>query len=333
MTDRPDPSAAPAPDPVPAPGQATPATPAPKTSADAERLGPGRAAAALLSGYVIWGLSPLFYKLLAFASPAEIVLHRAIWSAPLLAILLVSARRWSAAVSVLGDKRMLALLAVTSLLIGANWWTFIFAVNSGQVLEISLGYYINPLMNVAVGVFVASERFGRLRAVAVALAALGVVNQIVTVGELPVIALFLAVTFTGYGYFRKTMAVDGRIGLFWETAIIALPSLVILGFVEFGGGGGHFREGWSQAALLVFSGVMTVGPLLLFLTGARGLSFAVIGAAQFIAPTLQFCVGLFYGEVFTPAHAITFALIWAGLAVFVADLLLFERKKRQKARS
>jgi chloramphenicol-sensitive protein RarD len=303
-----------------------------KSSADAQRLGPGRAAAALLSGYVIWGLSPLFYKLLAFASPAEIVLHRAIWSVPLLAILLVSARRWSAAVSVLADTRMLALLAVTAVLIGANWWTFIFAVNSGQVLEISLGYYINPLMNVALGVFIASERFGRLRAVAVGLAALGVVNQIVTVGELPIIALFLAVSFTGYGYLRKTMAVDGRIGLFWETAIIALPSLAILGFVEFGGGG-HFREGWSQAALLVLSGAMTVGPLLLFLTGARGLSFAVIGAAQFIAPTLQFCVGLVYGEVFTPAHAITFALIWAGLAVFVADLLLFERKKRQKARS
>jgi len=318
----------------PAPAPATPATPTRVSgaSADAARLDPRRAAAALLSGYVIWGLSPLFYKLLAFASPAEIVLHRAIWSAPLLAILLVTARRWTPALAVLADKRLLGLLAVSAVLIGANWWTFIFAVNSGQVLEISLGYYINPLMNVAVGVFVASERFGRLRGVAVGLAALGVVNQIVTVGELPVIALFLAVTFTGYGYLRKTLAVDGRIGLFWETVIIALPSIVVLGFVEFGGHG-HFREGWSQAGLLMLSGAMTVVPLLFFIMGARGLSFAVIGAAQFIAPTLQFCVGLLYGEVFTPAHAVTFVLIWAGLAVFVADLLLYERKKREKARS
>lgn len=312
----------------PAPAPATPATP---VSADAGRLGPGRAAAALLSGYVIWGLSPLFYKLLAFAGPTEIVLHRAIWSAPLLALLLITARRWTPALAVLADKRMLGLLLVTAVLIGANWWTFIFAVNSGQVLEISLGYYINPLMNVAVGVFIASERFGRLRAVAVGLAALGVVNQIITVGELPVIALFLAITFTGYGCLRKTMAVDGRIGLFWETAIIALPSMAVLGFVEMSGGG-HFRDGWSQALLLMASGAMTVAPLLFFIMGARGLSFAVIGAAQFIAPTLQFCVGLIYGEVFTAAHAITFALIWAGLAVFVVDLLLFERQKRRKAR-
>ena len=313
----------------PAPAQAAPASP---VGADSRRLDPGRAGAALITGYVIWGLSPLFYKLLAFASPTEIVLHRAIWSAPLLALLLITAKRWTPALSVLGDKRMLALLLGTAILIGANWWTFIFAVNSGQVLEISLGYYINPLMNVALGVFVAAERFGTLRKVAVGLAALGVVNQVVTVGELPIIALFLAGSFTVYGYLRKTMAVDGRIGLFWETVIIALPSLVVLGFVEFGGGGGHFRDGWSEALLLILSGAMTVAPLLFFLIGARGSSFAVIGAAQFIAPTLQFCVGLLYGEAFTLAHAITFALIWLGLAVFVADLLLYERKKRSKAR-
>lgn len=313
--------------PVPAP-----ATQAETPPPDPARLDPARAGAALVTGYVIWGLSPLFYKLLAFASPTEIVLHRAIWSVPLLALLLIVARRWTPAVSVLAEPKKLALLGGTALLIGANWWTFIYAVNSGQVLEISLGYYVNPLMNMAVGVFIASERFGRLRQLAVALAALGVVNQVVTVGELPLIALFLAVSFTAYGYLRKTMAVDGRIGLFWETLIIAIPSLAALGFVEFGGGDGHFRDGWSEALLLMLSGVMTVGPLLFFLTGARGSSFAVIGAAQFIAPTLQFCVGLVYGEVFTAAHALTFALIWLGLAVFIADLLVFERKKRRKAR-
>ncbi|MGJ3232763.1 MAG: EamA family transporter RarD [Oceanicaulis sp.] len=315
MTDRP----------VPAP--ATPATPA---GADAQRLDPARAGAALITGYVIWGLSPIFYKLLAFASPTEIVLHRAVWSVPLLAILLIMARRWTPALSVLREPRKLGLLAITALLIGANWWTFIFAVNSGQVLEISLGYYINPLMNLAVAAFIAGERFGRLRQVAVGLAVLGVLNQILTVGELPLIALFLAASFTVYGYLRKTMAVDGRIGLFWETAIIALPSLAAIVFIETRSGG-EFTEGAGQALLLILSGVMTIGPLLFFLTGARGSSFAVMGAAQFIAPTLQFCVGLIYGEVFTPAHAVTFALIWAGLAVFVADLLLSERRKRRKA--
>ncbi|MFW6412610.1 MAG: EamA family transporter RarD [Oceanicaulis sp.] len=300
-------------------------------SADSARLAPGRAAVSLLSGYFVWGLSPIFYKLLGFASATEIVLHRALWSVPLLALILVMARRWSAAVTLVADRKALALLLLTAALIGANWWTFIFAVNSDRVLEVSLGYFINPLMNVAVGVFVASERFGKLRGLAVGLAALGVLNQIVTVGELPVIALFLAASFTAYGYVRKTIAVDGRIGLFWETLIIAVPSVVALGFVEFGGDG-HFRDGPWQALLLILTGPMTVAPLLFFIMGARGLSFAVIGAAQFVAPTLQFCVGLMYGETFTPAHAITFALIWAGLAVFVIDLLLYERRKRRAAR-
>ena len=301
-------------------------------AADPVRTDPVRASATLLGGYVIWGLSPIFYKALAFASPTEIVLHRAIWSAPLLALILIAARRWTSALSVLTDRKTLALLALTSALIAANWWVYIFAVNSGQVLEVSLGYFINPLMNVAVGVFIASERFGRLRGAAVGLAALGVLNQIVTVGELPLTALFLAASFTAYGYVRKTMTLDGRAGLFWETAIISLPSLVMLGFVELGGEG-HLRDGWSSSLLLVLTGPMTVAPLLLFVIGARGVSFAIIGAAQFIAPSLQFGLALAFGETFTAAHALTFGLIWSGLAVFVLDLVLYERKRRNEAKS
>ncbi|XBQ16893.1 MAG: EamA family transporter RarD [Oceanicaulis sp.] len=307
------------------------ASKSPPPSPESGRLAPAPAAATVLAGYAIWGLSPIFYKFLSFAGPTEIVLHRAIWSVPLLAVLVIAARKWRAAMSVLADPKAVGLLLLSAALIGANWWTFIFAVNTDQVLEVSLGYFINPLMNVAVGVFIASERFGRLRAVAVGLAALGVINQIVTVGELPVIALFLAASFTAYAYIRKTVATDGRIGLFWETVIIAGPSLVALVFVEFGGGG-HFRAGWGEAALLILTGPMTVAPLLFFILGARGLSFAVIGAAQFLAPTLQFCVGLYYGEPFTAAHAVTFGLIWAGLAVFVADLLIWERRKRRAAK-
>lgn len=293
------------------------------------RLDPARAGAAAVSGYVLWGVSPLFYQLFDFTSPAEIVLQRAVWSAPILLVILLAARRWPATVAVLADRKTLGLLALTSLLIAANWWLFIFAVNSGQVLSVSLGYFINPLMNVAVGVLILGERFGRLRAVAVGLAALGVVNQIITVGELPVIALVLAASFCAYGYLRKTIAVDGRIGLFWETVIIGVPSLIALGFLETGGGG-HFFDGPREAILLMLTGPMTVAPLLLFILGARGLSLAIIGAFQFIAPSLQFAIGVAGGEVFTPAHALTFGLIWAGLAVFVFDLLSYERKRRRE---
>ncbi|PWE18236.1 EamA family transporter RarD [Marinicauda salina] len=298
------------------------------------RLDPGRAGAAALAGYAIWGVSPIFYKFLGFASAAEIVLQRGVWSAlTLLGLLLIAAKTREAA-RLVRDPRTMGLLVLSTALISANWWLFIYSVNSGQVLSVSLGYYINPLMNVAVGVFVARERFGPLRVAAVGLAALGVINQIVVVGELPWISLVLAASFTLYGYVRKTIAVDGRIGLFWETTIIAIPSLIAIGFLETGGlfgAEGHFTDGPGRAALLVLTGPMTVAPLLLFIIGARGLHFATLGVLQFVAPSLQFGVGLLYGEPFSPAHLVTFALIWTGLAVFVADLLRFRAKSRRPA--
>ena len=312
---------------------------APQRSAPAQsgppepgRLDPVRAGAAAFSGYLIWGLSALFYKLISYAGATEIVLHRAFWSVPFLALLLVAGRRFGAAIRLLADRRAMATLVATALLIGANWWIFIYAINSGQVLEVSLGYFINPLMNVAVGVFIAHERFGPLRAVAVGLAALGVLNQILIVGAVPIMALFLAGTFTLYGYLRKTITTDGRIGLFWETVIIAIPSIVALSFLETSSAG-HFLDGPWQALGLIMTGPMTVAPLLLFVIGARGLHFATLGVLQFIAPSLQFAIGLATGEPFSPLYLITFVLIWAGLAVFVIDLLNFSRKqRREKAR-
>jgi len=310
----------------PAPDVPPPAPGAPEPSG---RMEPLRAGMTALAGYAVWGLSPIFYKLLAFASAAEIVLHRAVWSVPALLIILWMARRVGPAMAVLKDRRALMMLGFTALVIGSNWWLFIFAVNDGRVLEVSLGYFINPLMNVAVGVFIAHERFGRWRAVAVGLAALGVVNQIITVGELPLIALVLAGTFTIYGYVRKTIAVDGRIGLFWETAILAVPSFIALIFVEIGSGG-HFFTGPQAALLLILTGPMTVAPLLLFILGARGVSFATLGLLQFLAPTLQFIVALAYGETFTLGHLVTFALIWSGLAVFALDLLNSHNKAQRE---
>lgn len=301
----------------------------PSSPSPSNRLDPTRAGLAAVSGYVVWGLSPLFYQLIDFAGPAEIVLQRAIWSAPVLLIILLMAGRWQSTIAVLSDRKTLWVLALTSVLIAANWWLFIYAVNTEQVLSVSLGYFINPLMNVAVGVMVLGERFGRLRAVAVGLATLGVINQVITVGELPLIALVLAASFCAYGYVRKTIEVDGRIGLFWETVIIGVPSLVALAFLE-GSGSGHFFDGPWEAFLLIATGPMTVAPLLLFILGARGLSLAIIGAFQFIAPSIQFAIGVIGGEPFSFAHAITFAFIWAGLAVFVVDLLHFENKRRRE---
>lgn len=298
--------------------------------ADADgRLAPLRAGGVALAGYVIWGFSPLFYQAIGYAQPSEIVLHRAIWSAPCLLGLLYFARKLPAALAVLKDRRALLLLLGSSVLIAANWWIFIFAVNNGRVLDVSLGYFINPLMNVAVGVFIARERFGPLRAAAVGLAALGVLNQILAVGVFPWIGLSLAASFTLYGYIRKTIAVDGRIGLFWEVVLLSAPSLAVLGGLAAAGAPSHFLDGPGQTLGLILTGPMTVAPLLLFIIGARGLHFATIGVLQFVAPTLQFAIGLAGGEAFSPAYLATFVLIWAGLGVFVYDLLRFAAKTRR----
>jgi chloramphenicol-sensitive protein RarD len=302
------------------------------TQAEAQ-IDPLRAGGILLSAYILWGLSPIYFKLAAFASPLEIVLHRALWSAPVLVVLLLIAGNLRTALSVARDWRKLGLLAISGAIIGSNWLIFIWAINSGRVLDVSLGYFINPLMNVAVGVFVASERFSRLRAIAVGLAALGVINQMIQLGEIPYIGLYLAVSFTLYGYIRKRIAVDAQTGVFWETALIFLPSIILLAIFS-GHASEHFTsffDGAYEMAILLGTGIVTVTPLVLWATGARRLSFAVIGVVQFVAPSLQFAVGLLYGEAFNIAHAITFGLIWLGLAVFVTDLILHERKASQQA--
>lgn len=294
-----------------------------------DRLDPKRAGMSAIAAYLLWGFIPIFYKFLDFADAAEIVLHRVIWSAPFLFVLLYLARRSRATFAVLADRKTLLVLLFTALVIGANWWVFIYAINTDRVLEVSLGYFINPLMNVAVGMLVASERFNRLRALAIGLAALGVINQIFAVGELPILALFLALSFTVYGYVRKTIQIDARIGLFWETVVIGLPSLIVVTVIEMTSSNGHFTDGPYEMIMLILAGPVTVIPLLFFLMGARGLTFATIGILQFIAPSIQFGVGLAYGEPFSLAHLFTFILIWLGLAVFVFELLNFERQRQR----
>lgn len=258
--------------------------------------------------------------------PVEIVLHRVVWAVPLLLAALAVSGKVKQAFAAIARPRTLITLLATAALISVNWWVFIFAVNSGHVLQASLGYYINPLMSVAVGVFVLREPLGPFRITAIVLAALGVANQILTVGEVPWISLILAVSFTAYGYLRKVAAVDGRIGLFWETGFLLPFSIVGLAVLQLGGNG-HFHESTGHALMLMSAGVVTVVPLLLYTIGVRGLRLSTMGLMQFIAPTLQFAIGVAGGERFTTGHVVTFAFIWAGVAVFVFSQLRRERKR------
>ncbi len=283
-----------------------------------------RALFAGLTGYLIWGVSPLYFQLVSFAGALEIVAHRILWSLPILFAALWFAGKLRPAFNALKDKRVLLTLLATSVLISINWLLFVFAVNNDRVLEASLGYYINPLMSVAVGVVILREPLGPWRITAIALAALGVANLIITAGTVPWISLALAITFTAYGYLRKTVAVDSRIGLFWETAFLLPPALGVLVWMQMQGQG-HFLQSPAEAGLLILAGLITIVPLLLYIIGARGLRLSTMGLLQFTAPSLQFAIGVMRGETFTAAHMITFALIWAGVATFTWSQLRRER--------
>lgn len=292
------------------------------------RAGIGYAAAA----YAGWGLFPLFFKLLDHVAAFEILLHRMVWAAPSVLALVLVTGRWSQARAVFADRAAVATLLATALLLSVNWVAFIWAVNAGRVLEASLGYYINPLVSVALGLVFLGERLTRAQAAAVALAAAGVANQIIAVGAAPWASLVMATTFATYGLLRKTVAADARTGLLVETALmapLAVIALVWLGVT----GAGRFGGDLTTSAWLIATGPVTVGPLVLFALGARRLRLSTLGLLQYIAPTMHFITAIAYGEPFAPAQALTFGLIWTGLAVFSLDAWRRDARARRAQRA
>jgi chloramphenicol-sensitive protein RarD len=243
-----------------------------------------------------------------------------VWSVALLALLLLGRGGWSRVRATLADRRSFRVLAVTSVLVSVNWLTFIWGIGSGHVVECSLGYFISPLVNVVLGVALLGERLRRRQAAAVALAAVAVLLNTVALGRVPWIALVLAGSWGAYGLLRKTVRVDALEGLAVETLLlapIALGFLVVLGTR----GQGQFGVQTGITVLLACAGFVTALPLLWFVHGARRMPYSTIGLLQYLAPTLQFLLGvLAYGEPFPPLRAVSFALIWAALAVFSWDL-------------
>lgn len=300
---------------------AVPANAAPSPVGDI-RQGVGFAAAA----YILWGLTPIFFKALHAVPAIEIVVQRMFWSLPFIALLVAATGRLGQARAVFKDRRALFTLAASALLLSANWFVYIWSVNSGQILQASLAYYINPLVSVGLGVVFLSERLSRWQIVAVALAALGVLNQAVAVGVFPWAALFMATSFGAYGLIRKTVAADSRTGLLVETIWLAPIAVASITWLELTGSGHLFSGGAAATWLLVATGPVTVLPLLLFAMGARRLKLSTMGLLQYFAPTLQFICAVAYGEAFTVAHGITFGLIWLGLAIFTIDGVRRDRR-------
>ncbi|HEY5762495.1 MAG TPA: EamA family transporter RarD [Rhodocyclaceae bacterium] len=278
---------------------------------------PHRGAYAAIAAYLIWGLTPVYFKALAAVGAGEIIAHRVLWSVLLLAIVLLAARRRQGVEAIRRQPRLLLWLTLSAVLVTSNWLVYVWAVNAGRVLEASLGYYINPLVTVVLGALVIGERMSRWQRIAFALAALGVANQIVQVGALPWVALFLATTFALYGLLRKQLAIDPLTGLFVETLLLAPLALWYLAGLSASGELAFGQLGWRIDWLLVAAGLVTSLPLVLFAFGARRLRMATMGFLQYLAPTLMFGLGvLVYDEPFGAGRLTTFALIWAGLAIY-----------------
>lgn len=280
-----------------------------------------------LIAYVMWGVFPIYFKLVQSVPPTEVLVHRIVWAVPFGALILHVRKQWPEVRAAFGSPSTLFWLALAALFISANWFIYIWAVQQDEVLQASLGYYINPLMYVLVGVVFLKERLRRPQVISVLLAAIGVSYLTIKGGQFPFVAVSLALLFTLYGVIRKQVAIGAMPGLFIETVLLFPFAMAWLGWlmvsqqVAFGGGQ------LSMSLLLMLAGPLTVVPLLLFAVAARRLTLTVIGFMQFIAPTLQFIVGIFYGEILTAAHLVCFGCIWVAVAIFSVDAYYQQKRK------
>lgn len=283
----------------------------------------------LLNGfgaYALWGLLPLYFKLIPGVSPVETVAHRVIWSVAFLAIVIAATRLLSPLLTALRQPRVVGALALSALFIAINWLVYIWAVDNDHVLAGSLGYFLNPLVNILLGMVFLHERLRRTQTVAVAIAALGV--AVLAAGELQTlwISISLAISFALYGLVRKLTPVPATVGLAVETLVLLLPALAALGWFAAHGTLAFGRDG-IETALLIGTGAVTSVPLILFAGAARRLPLITLGLIQYVGPTLQFLSGYFLlGEPLTVPRLISFGLIWVALALFVGDGLRAARR-------
>ncbi len=279
-----------------------------------------RGLAAAISAYLLWGVFPLYWYLLKDVPSLQIIAHRVIWCGVFVVGYLLLREGFGWLKRALAGRRVLSMLAVSSLLISSNWGIYIWAVTHGRVVDASLGYFINPLVSVLIGVVVLRERLNAVQWASVGIAAVGVLWLAIIHGEPPWIALALAGSFAVYGLIRKIAAVDAVPGLAIESLILFVPALAWLIYSQLHGNGAFGNEPLRQDALLIFGGALTALPLIGFAYGARRIPYSLVGILQYISPTLQLIVGvLLLGEAFDRQQAIGFACIWLALLVYALD--------------
>lgn len=283
------------------------------------------------SAYTLWGIAPLYFKQIDFVPALEILLHRILWSFVLLALILTVMKQWPAVQAVFKKPKLLAAMLGTALLLAGNWGLFIWAVNNGHMLEASLGYYINPLLNILLGMLFLGERLRKLQWAAVTLALTGVLIQLAYFGSLPWVALVLASSFALYGLFRKKLAVDALSGLFVESLL--LMPLALLYWWQFADSAAAnlLQNTLGLNLWLIAAGVVTTVPLLCFIAAARRLQLSTMGFFQYIGPSFMFVFGVFlYNEPLDPSKLVTFAFIWTALLVYSLDAV-WQMNKGRKA--
>jgi len=281
-----------------------------------------------ISAFFLWGIFPIYWKALKHVPSTQILAHRVVWSLVFLLFLVSVQRRWKEVSSIISFSRNVPRFLFTSFLLGTNWLIYIWAVNTNQIVEASLGYFINPLVNVCLGMIFLRERLYRWQVLSVVLAFIGVLFLTLHYGRVPWIAFTLAFTFGTYGLLRKTARAGSMVGLLFETAILTPIALIYLITLTVQGSGAFLSIGLHTDVLLTGAGLVTAIPLLLFAHGARRIQYSTVGFLQYIAPTGQLLVGvLLYKELFTRTHAISFGLVWVAIVIYSISSFISYKKR------
>ena len=283
-----------------------------------------------IGAYVLWGFFPIYWKFLHDVPALQVIGHRIGWSFILLALYILLTGQWDAFRSAAFNWRTIGIYSIAGVLLTFNWLIYVWGVNEGFIVETSLGYFINPLLSVSLGVLFLRERLRPMQWVPVGLAAIGVGYLTFVYGRLPWIALSLAFTFGFYGFVKKLSPLGSLHGLTLETGIVFPVALIYLAIVGINGSGAFLHDGTFVDVLLIGAGLVTTVPLLMFASAAKQIPLTVVGLLQYIAPTLQFLIGVFvYKEPFDLAHFIGFAIVWVALVIFAVESYLANRVPAQ----
>ncbi|MBA6263371.1 MAG: EamA family transporter RarD [Colwellia sp.] len=285
-----------------------------------------------ISAYLLWGLAPIYFKLISMISSDEIMVHRIIWSSLLLFLIVIISKRSRVLLDTLKQPKLLAKLALSASFLLVNWFLFIWAINNDHLLDASLGYFINPLFSVALGVIFLGERLRKMQKFAVMLALCGVLIQLVALGSLPVISLALAGTFGIYGLLRKKMHLDSFVGLLIESSLMLPLALIYWWLFVDSSTANMLENSLNLNMLLIAAGIVTTAPLLCFTAAAKRLTLSTLGFFQYIGPSIMFFLATFYyQEALQPAKLFTFAAIWLALVIYSFDSLRSRNEKRKLA--